>query len=85
MSEAEQVKHLIRKLRRRYTYATMERILELPFGTFKKWREGKFHSADLALLRTLGRFPWMIEVADAQYNTQYAKLRLVQAAIERKR
>lgn len=85
MTDDEQVKHIIRCLRRRYTYTAMERMLEMPFGTFKKWREGKYHAADLALLRVLWKFPWMVEVADAQYNSQYAKLRLVQAAIERKR
>lgn len=86
ISSQMEIKTCIRKLRRRYSYVFMETALELHYGSFKKWWKGvDIHPADIALLRMLATFPWVIETASERFNKKYAELRLVQAAIERKR
>lgn len=66
------------------TNAYLERTLELPKGTVKRWRKGKMYREERALIWVLKEFPWVIAVADekfdpvvaAQYERRYVIGRL---------
>ena len=56
----------------------IERCLELPFGYIKKCiNEKREDPALLNILLILHRFPWMLEVADHNYNDAFAKKQLL--------
>lgn len=57
-----------------YSFASMERALELPQRTLTKWKKtGKSAAAGLSLLRLLRIFPWLLEVADSHFDFQEAQ------------
>jgi len=57
-----------------YSFASMERALELPQRTLTKWKKtGKSAAAGLSLLRLLRIFPWLLEVADNHFDFQNAQ------------
>ncbi len=58
----------------------MERALELPTRTIARWKGGDLSSSSLALLRIIRTYPWILEVADAQFDESIASSRLVQEA-----
>lgn len=51
-----------------YSMAYMERALGLPMRTMARWKKGSYAKADLALMKVLKAFPWMIKVADEQFK-----------------
>ena len=57
-----------------YSMVATERILELPFRTLSRWKtNGKPSAGGTALLRLLATFPWLLEVADNNYEETFAK------------
>ena len=60
--------------------AYMERSLDLPPRTMMRWKRGAITEAALALLRLLRTFPWLIEIAQNQYDKTYAQQRLLEEA-----
>jgi hypothetical protein len=58
--------------------AYIERALELPQRTMTRWKAGELSASSIALLRILRTYPWVLEVAEHQYdpiiaNTVYIK------------
>lgn len=52
-----------------YTKTYIEKALRLPFGTLNKWLSFQdIDPAGLVLFRILNVFPWMIDVADNNYE-----------------
>lgn len=51
-----------------------ERCLRLSMGTTKRWKEGEYTASDLALLRIVRTFPWILEVADNNFNVGWRRL-----------
>ncbi len=57
-----------------YSMVATERILELPFRTLSRWKaSGKPSSGGVALLRLLATLPWLLEVADNNYENTFAE------------
>lgn len=81
-----QVKKILRKLYGLgYKQAGIERALELPFGTLNKAYEGKYpkdKAAFFAVLKMIGVFPWLIEVADQNFAEKTAVGIAAHAAID---
>jgi len=50
----------------------LERSLELPPKTVARWKNGGCSAASIALLRIIRTFPWLLEVADANYDKKVA-------------
>jgi hypothetical protein len=50
------------------TQAGFERRLRLPIGTTERWKTGELSAPALALLRLVRTFPWLLEVADANFE-----------------
>lgn len=64
-----------------YSNSSLERILGLPFGYLKDKRH--YRAKDFqALIKILKTFPWMLIVADANYDEKIAKREMVKAAID---
>lgn len=54
-----------------FTMAYIERALELPQRTLARWKNGDLSAANLALLRVLRTMPWIVDVADHNFNQKY--------------
>jgi hypothetical protein len=48
--------------------AYIERALELPQRTMMRWKSGEVSASSIALLRILRTYPWIIEVAESQFD-----------------
>jgi DNA-binding transcriptional regulator YiaG len=57
-------------LEHKVSLSSMERALELPQRTLTKWKNGSSRpsSAGVALIKFLGLFPWLLEVAEHKYD-----------------
>ena len=57
-----------------YSMIATERILGLPFRTLSRWKtSGRPSASGTALLRFLATFPWMLEIADNNFEEEFAK------------
>ena len=56
----------------KYSDASLERILGLEFGSLKTWRSQGFPPEAETLFKILKLFPWMLEVADKEYDQNKA-------------
>jgi len=52
------------------TMSYMERVLDLPIRTMARWKNGDFSAPALALLRIIGVYPWILDVAEQQYSQE---------------
>lgn len=66
---------------KKYTMASMERALGLAQRTMNRWKGGEFSDSSLALLRFIATYPWLVEVADAQFDPKFAQERLMMEAV----
>jgi hypothetical protein len=63
----------------------MERALGLPARTLARWKNEQTTSpsaAGVALMRIIRTFPWILEVADVQFDKTKARKVLLQAAMD---
>lgn len=60
--------------------AYLERSLGLPTRTIARWKAGDYSASMLALLRMVRTFPWLLEVADENYESNVARRKVVEAA-----
>ncbi|MBN2497940.1 MAG: hypothetical protein JXR96_25325 [Deltaproteobacteria bacterium] len=60
--------------------AYFERAMRLPARTTARWKYGELSAAALALLRSVRTYPWLLEVADADFEPVTAKTGLIGAA-----
>ena len=68
-----------------HTNAAMERALGLPARTLARWKNEQTTSpsaAGVALMRIIRTFPWILEVADVQFDKTKARKVLLQAAMD---
>lgn len=63
------------------TLAYIERALRLPQRTINRWKNGECSSAVAALLRVIGTYPWVIEVADNDFAEPFATQKLLAVAV----
>jgi len=65
-------KQLIKSIKKKRggSYAGIERALQLPQGTLRKWVSGqtKPSKAGIALLQFIDACPWLVDVADENFN-----------------
>lgn len=61
--------------------AYMERALDLPARTMMRWKSGEVSAGALALMRIVATYPFVIEVADNQFDSLYASKRLAQEGV----
>lgn len=62
------------------TERSIERALELPFGTIERWRvEGPPPEA-VALLRVITTYPWMLDVAEHGFEKSIAYYTILERA-----
>jgi len=79
--DSTQVNLLIDSLEdKKIAFSYLERALELPFGTTERWKEGNISSEELSLLKIIVMYPWIIEVADSNFNEKIANAKLVEEA-----
>ena len=64
------------------TMAYLERAMDLPIRTASRWKEGHISAPAVALLRCLRTYPWLIDVADNDFNADFAKAELVKNALD---
>ncbi len=81
-SVAESITAILEKLKQSgYSMVATERILELPVRTLSRWKtSGKPSAGGTALLRLLATFPWLLEVADNNYDNTFAETLLMMEA-----
>ena len=74
-SRCESVRTIISTLENEYSMASIERALELPQRTLVKWKSGatKPSASAVTLLRLIGTFPWLMDVADHAYDYDSAQ------------
>lgn len=66
-----------------YSLAHIERALDLPTRTISRWKSGQEpSSAGLTLLRFLRVFPWLINIAENNYDESFSKRTLISAAFD---
>lgn len=64
--------------RKKLSMSYMERALDLPMRTMMRWKSGEsISAAAVTLLRVVETYPWIVEVADAQYERRYSTNRLI--------
>lgn len=49
------------------TNTYFEKALRIPFGSLKKWRSGKILPEEIALLKIIDTFPYLLEIADNNF------------------
>lgn len=61
------------------SFITIERILGLPFGVINEWESGetKAKAEDKVLLSIITTFPWMLNVAEDDYDLEKTKVHLL--------
>lgn len=71
-----EVLRLVESLEQRgRTLASVERILELPIEeTSERWRRGEATPEELALLRMLVTFPWILDMAEDGFKVDRMQL-----------
>ena len=55
------------------TLAYMERVLELPVRTMSRWQTGEYSASALALLRIITVFPFVLHVAEKNFDARVVK------------
>lgn len=73
-SKKESVNYILDCLHKSgYSLAAMERALELPQRTMSQWKSGReLSAAGMALLRIINTYPWIIEVAEVNYDERFS-------------
>lgn len=62
------------------TMAMFERVFELPVRTLTRWKMGDFSSSAIALLRIAITYPWIIEVAEHRFESNFTKVAVIAEA-----
>ena len=66
-----------------YSLANIERVLNLPQGTISKWKnDHKLNPTGLALLRFIRIFPWLLSVAEKNYDISFLQQTLIKSINE---
>ena len=62
-------------LENRYSFASMERILDLPQRTISKWKTGSSRpsAAAYTLFNMLRTFPWLLDIAEEKYDYDFSQ------------
>jgi len=60
--------------------AYLERALRLPARTTARWKGGVISAASLSLLRLVRTFPWLLDVADADFDPMVSAGTVLKAA-----
>lgn len=60
--------------------ARFERVFRLPPRTLARWKNGECSASAVALLRCVRTYPWLMKVADQNFDNTYAENRLVEQA-----
>lgn len=58
--------------------AYFERALNLPTRSLARWKKGEITAAGLALLKVVRTIPWVLEIADEDFDEIYVNKRIVQ-------
>jgi hypothetical protein len=71
--------------RNKFNLSSFERALELPQRTFAKWKNRSVNpsATGVVLLKYLKTFPWLIEVADKQFDQSAADKILLENAFKK--
>ena len=64
------------------TMAYLERALELSPRTIARWKAGKSSASSITLLRIIRTFPWIVDIADHNYDSLVAQSKLVEEALK---
>lgn len=65
-----------------FSLVYIERALDLSHRTLSRWKSQGISASGLALMRMIHTFPWLLEVADKDYDRGYANKKLVNQAME---
>jgi len=60
--------------------AQFERTFSLPKRTLARWKQGHCSASGMALLKLVQTYPWLLDLAEAEYTKDTAKYLLVQNA-----
>jgi DNA-binding transcriptional regulator YiaG len=84
--KAEYVKIILQDFAKSHmNFAGMERALELPQRTLAKWKNGTSapSAAGVTLLKFLNLFPWLVDVADYNFDFNNAQRIHIKAAFDK--
>lgn len=64
--------------------AAIERSLDLPQRTLTKWKNNLSHpsSTGVALMKMIGTFPWLLDVAEANYDPAISQKIFIKSAVD---
>jgi hypothetical protein len=66
-----------------FSYAHVERALDLPARTISRWKSGQDPSAaGLTLLRFLRTYPWLISVAEKNFDENFSRQAIFSAVAD---
>jgi len=65
---------------RNISMAFFERVFELPARTLTRWKTGDFSSSAIALLRIAKTYPWIAEVAERRFESNFSRGILIREA-----
>lgn len=65
-----------------FSLVYIERALDLSHRTLSRWKSQGISASGLALMRMVHTFPWLLKVADKDYDRIYANKELVNQAME---
>jgi len=84
--KAQSVKNILNDFSndKKIQLSAIERVLSLPQRTLTKWKNGavKPSAAGVALLKIIGLFPWILEVAENKFNYDIAQSIFIESAVE---
>ena len=63
-----------------YSMAYLERALKLAPRTMMRWKNGSFADPSFTLMQVLARVPWMVEVADENYDQSIVNKHILETA-----
>jgi hypothetical protein len=62
--------------------AYLERALELPQRTLSRWKAQGISASGMALMKIVYTYPWILKVADEDFDKQFSKQEVVRQAAE---
>lgn len=79
--DTSQAKRIIESLEnQKIASSYLEYALQLPFGTVQRWKDGDVSSEEMILLKIIEVYPWIVVVADKQFDDKAANAAVVREA-----
>ena len=71
---------ILKTVSKNNSFAYIERVLGLPQRTLTRWKKKGASSSGITLMKFIETYPWMLKVADKNFDQSYARKELIQQA-----